>query len=165
MRRSLVLVIALNALAPFALAQGFTSIGQDPPQVADLEGAWTIRVMTSGGFTGQGKGNLTLTSLGDLTCSLPGRACGAKLGLSALQPLTQLLAGADLSKWLALPAVSSLCSDCYTTTVVLARREGGLIRTFRFAWSDVTRAQAPAELVRMTDLAFSLATSTTVEPR
>jgi len=143
---------------PLVVAQNLVTGGEEATlPVPDGDGAWSMRITTSGGFDGRGKGNLTLTSIGELVCSLPGRPCGgAKVSVSALQPLTQLLVSADTSKWVQ-PANLMLCMDCYITSVTFSRWESGTLRVLRFSWNDVTRSSMPTELVRVTDLAFSLA--------
>jgi hypothetical protein len=107
-----------------------------------------------------GKGNVTLTSMGRLQCSLTVRPCPENLTAQTLQPLTQMFAAADTSQWIN-PAssalVSSLCSDCYATRVTFFRRDANQVRVIDFTFNDVTRGKIPFEVLRMTDLVFSLA--------
>jgi hypothetical protein len=146
--------IANTALVFFLAWTGQTFSG--PPQVADTNGSWTIRIQTGGGFTGQGRGSVNLTSEGNLTCLQTSMPCAANLAADKLLPLTQLISSFDVSKWeIPKPQGPALCSDCYTTTVTLARRQDGNLKVSTLSWNDVTRNRAPAELLRIVEMALS----------
>lgn len=154
MRALLTAIVVTLLLAPSAL-----------PRQALAEGTWTIRISTSGGFTGQGRGSLTLTSAGSLTCILPGRGCGTNLTPMAVLTFTQVLASADPSKWSDVAVNTVWCSDCFTTSVVLERVDGGKLQVLRFVWNDVSRGSVPAEVLRLTEMAFSAAVASSKDRR
>ena len=77
----LVLLVAPE-VAPRALSQGQTSSPAGvaapttlPQDLPDVVGAWTLRIVTSGGFSGRGIGNILLTSQGSRTCDPPNALC------------------------------------------------------------------------------------------
>jgi len=160
----------MRILTATLIAMGFCALpcaSQELPfsnsnsiEVPARDGSWTIQIVTTGGFDGRGRGSVTLNSFGKLLCSLTVRACPETLTAKVMQPLTQMFAAADASQWIN-PGSSaifvSLCNDCYVTRVTFSRREANLVQVVTFTWNDVTRGSIPPEVLRMTDLAFSLA--------
>ena len=124
-----------------------------PLSVADGEGAWSIRVLTSGGLTGRGAGNATLTSTGSLN--------GNPLTKEKIEPLMQLVAAFDTSKWPKSAApqgpvpTPSFCMDCIKTQVTLVRREGGSLKVFSHSWDDITKSNAPPDVVRLAEMVLT----------
>jgi hypothetical protein len=162
MRR--ILTIALTALCfcvvPRSFSQDLSSSNPNFLEVPAGDGNWTIQIVTTGGFDGRGKGNVTVSSFGKLLCSLTVRSCPDSLTTKTLQPLTQMLAAANPASWNNpgdSAILAALCNDCYTTRVILSRREAGQLQVVSFTWNDVTRNNIPSDVLRMTDLAFSLA--------
>jgi hypothetical protein len=145
-----------TAFAPFA-AQVLTPPADESLPIPDGDGAWSFRVQTTGGFDGQGRGNVTLSSIGDLTCTLRGRSCGAKVTPGVLQSFLQVLGSVEGSMWATPAAILAPCSDCYITTVTFSRREAGNVQVVRLTWNDVMRGRMPPEVIRLTDMAFSFA--------
>jgi hypothetical protein len=148
------LLIVVLASAGFSTAQ--TLSNEPPPAVPDGNGAWTIRISTSGGFTGRGRGGVTLTSQGDLTCLQTSHPCENKLVADRLRPVAQLISSLDPSKWGNATAQENMvCNDCYTTTMTLARREGGKVTLTTLSWNDVTQRRVPPDVLRLVDMALS----------
>jgi len=126
------------------------------PSLPEAEGSWTIVITTGGGFTGEGRGSATVTSSGMRSCLLPAGTCSPLLSDEQLAPLKQFAASFDSSAWLSPTAASmSICSDCYTTTATLTRRESGLAKSYSFTWSIANPKEVPPELARLADLALS----------
>ena len=120
----------------------------DPPAGA---GAWSLRVHTAGGFTGQGVGSITISSDGQLACGPA--PCATPIAKPRLDPVSRTLVSIVDSAWIRRPP-SSICRDCIETTIVLKRREGDIVRIFVASWDD---DQAPApELRELRRLAFEL---------
>jgi len=154
MRIALITVV-VAALASSALIGGQTPPAEESLSVPDGDGAWTIRITTGGGFTGRGRGNVTLTSQGTLTCLQTLRPCDNKLVDDKLRPIAQLVSSFDPSKWASeRPASNSLCNDCYTTTVTFARREGGKLKVATLSWDDTTQSKMPPDLVKIAETAL-----------
>ena len=114
-----------------------------PAVLPEGDGSWAVHVITSGGFAGGGRGNATIISDGNVSCSpQPGR-CRDKQPGAALTPLSQLVAAAEPSKWKG--SALGTCNDCFVTMLVLERREGGSVKTYSVYWDDTTAAFAPPE--------------------
>jgi hypothetical protein len=79
MHRTMLITVFIGVLASALVIGGQTVNRDSPPSVPDGDGAWTIRITTDGGFTGRGRGNVTLTSQGELTCLQTQRPCINKL--------------------------------------------------------------------------------------
>lgn len=154
MRIALIKVAAATLLSS-ALIAGQTPSPEAALSVPDGEGAWTIRITTGGGFTGRGRGNVTLTSQGNLACLQTLRPCDSKLVDDKLRPIAQLVSSFDPSKWDSTPAGNSFCNDCYTTTVTFARRDGGKLKVARLSWDDMTQSKVPPDMVKIVEMALS----------
>jgi hypothetical protein len=154
--RTALTTLLLAVLASTGFSTGQTRSLGPPPAVSDGDGAWTIRISTGGGFTGRGRGSVTLTSQGDLTCLETLRPCESKLVGDRLRPITQLVSSFNPSKWGSVPPQENMvCSDCYTTTMTLARRESGKVTIATLSWNDVTQGKVPANVLRLAEMALS----------
>ena len=114
----------------FRLAQ-VVEAPQPPDPPADAA-AWSLTIHTTGGFTGQGVGSVTLVSDGALRCP---SGCAAQVAASQLRSVSTTLASIVDAAWIR-KTPSSLCRDCVQTTVVLKRREGDAVRTYVASWDD-----------------------------
>ena len=115
------------------------------------EGAWVIRIETSGGFTGRGSGSFTASSAGDVLCVSAG-ACPPRLVPEAQQSIGRLVAGIPLSAEVSprVPAVNAgICNDCVATTMTVQRRGGDGERTVSFRWDESTQGTVPGEVLRL----------------
>ena len=112
--------------------------------------SWAVQIITRGGIAGKGKGDLTITSQGNLFWNEIKNQCNVKLRDDVLQVLTQMAFSADASKWVWRP--SRVCSDCYVTAIVLQRREGdGIGRTYIAYWDDATAGKISEGLRKVYD--------------
>ena len=135
-----------------------------PPAFADAlqpvelpagEGSWVIQVITRGGLTGGGRGDLTITSQGSVSCQPAEAACGKKLSGEALQPLSQLVILTQPSRWS--ESTLGVCHDCYMTLLALHRREaGGEKRMWIAYWDETTQRRVPAKVMRIYEAAVAL---------
>jgi hypothetical protein len=107
----------------------------EPPEPPPGANAWSLRVHTSGGFTGRGVGSVMISSDGQLGCGPA--PCATPVVTALLEPvgkaITSAVAGAV---WASQQPLSTLCSDCIRTTIVLKRREGDVVRLYRASWDD-----------------------------
>lgn len=113
------------------------------------ENAWGVQILSRGGFTGAGRGDLTLTSEGRLTWSAADGSCGRTLSANLTQHLGSLILafndGAGFN-----PPKPGECLDCYISDFVIQRREAeGVIKTFRLVWDDSTGAQVQANVSKI----------------
>jgi len=131
-------------------------LAQNPPlpslNLPEGEGSWVMRITTSGGFTGQGRGDATLTSLGERNCSQSSVNCSSQLTGEKLQSLKDTALRLEPGKWM---TVVSYCNDCFITTVVFLRRENGSEKSYSVTWSDANKTGVPTELVRIVESALT----------
>ena len=123
------------------------------------EGAWVVRIETSGGFTGRGSGSFTASSAGELLCT-SAEACLSRLVPEAQQSIGRLVAGIPVSRDASprSPVVNSgICSDCVTTTMTVQRRNGDAERTIQFGWDESTVGSIPGEVLRLHSAVIALA--------
>jgi hypothetical protein len=137
---------------PPALLRALTRV-----ELPEGKDAWVVQVVTSGGFTGRGRGDVTLTSAGVVTCSpavvVP---CADKLSPASLESLSKLIASANPKKWQDRPG--GACSDCYGTLLVLQRRDAkGRCESYKVYFDDTTLALMPEEVRQIYARAFDLA--------
>ena len=113
-----------------AAAEQEAPMPPDPPADA---GAWSLHVHTTGGFTGQGVGSITISSDGQLACGPA--TCATPIARLQLDPVSRTLASIMDAAWIRRPP-SSVCRDCIRTRVVLKRREGDEVRVLTASWDD-----------------------------
>jgi hypothetical protein len=121
-----------------------------PPEPPAGAAAWSLTIHTTGGFTGQGVGSVTLVSDGVLRCP---SGCAAQVAASQLRSVSTTLASIVDAAWIR-KTPSSFCRDCVQTTVVLKRREGDAVRTYIASWDD--SQPATSELRELRRLVFEL---------
>ena len=123
----------------------------EPPDPPSGRNAWSLRVHTTGGFTGQGIGSVTISSNGQVGCG-PAAPCATSMTTASLNAVRMALGSIVEAAWIRSP--TGFCSDCIRTAITLKRREGGVVRTFVATWDD---SQAPAPGLReLRRLAFEL---------
>lgn len=122
----------------------------EPPEPPPGANSWSLRIHTSGGFTGQGVGSVTISSDGQVGCGAA--PCATPGGTTLLERFEKAIVSAVAGPWGTGP--SSICSDCIRTTIVLKRRDGDVVRVYRASWDD---SQPPsAELRELRRLALEL---------
>lgn len=123
----------------------------EPPEPPPGANAWSLRVHTSGGFTGRGAGSVTISSDGRMTCGPA--PCATPDVTTLLDPFGKAIVSAVAGPWKG-PGPSTICSDCIRTTIVMKRRDGDVVRIYRASWDD-SQAVAP-ELRELRRLALEL---------
>ena len=122
----------------------------EPPEPPPGANAWSLRMHTSGGFTGQGVGSMTISSDGQVGCGPA--PCAMPGGTTLLERFEKAIVSSVAGPWG--PGPSSICSDCIRTTIVLKRRDGDVVRMYRASWDD--SRPPPAELRELQRLALEL---------
>jgi hypothetical protein len=121
--------------------------------------AWVVQVVIGGGFTGAGKGSVTVSSDGSVTCSpnvTPPAACDGGLTPELLKSLAESVREAKPEKWRDFGQGG--CFDCYATTLALRRRgKGGAVQVFYAYWDDVNAGALPADVRRIYENAMKVA--------
>jgi len=112
--------------------------------------SWAVQVISRGGITGTGRGDLTITSHGHLVWNAVENQCNVKLPDDVLQMLTQTAFSANPSGWVG--STASVCADCYVSAIALQRRESdGIGRTYIAYWDDTTAGSISGELRKVYD--------------
>ena len=141
-------------VATVFLALAVTSAMAQPPDAPEPPpgaNSWSLRIHTTGGFTGMGVGSVTISSDGQMACGPA--PCATPIAATMLQPVITVVASVVNGPWI-LQTPSGLCRDCVQTTITLKRRDGDLVQVYRASWDD---SQPPsAELRELRRLAFEL---------
>jgi hypothetical protein len=129
----------------------------EPAKLPEGKDAWVVQVVTRGGFTGRGRGDITLKSDGAVSCGpTVFDPCAATLSPASLESLSKLVSAANPLQWKERPG--GLCSDCYVSLVALQRRDAkGRGKSYLVYFDDTTLARMPEEVRRMYARAFELA--------
>jgi hypothetical protein len=123
-------------------------------ELSPKENSWAVQIMSRGGIIGIGRGDLVITSQGNLVWNGVENRCNAKLGDDVLQTLTQTVFSASASGWGR--KTGGFCADCYMSAIVLQRREAdGVERAYVAYWDDATAALIPADLRKVYDTFMS----------
>jgi len=138
-------VAAAETPAPKAAAPAARAAQSLLPSAA---GAWLLVLDTWGGFTGHGKGGVTIASDGKVFAHRLGRRankdCRTRLTEVELQALTQAVTAALPSAWSARyePAKEKACCDRFTWSLRLHQRAAdGAERIARTGWHDASEGR------------------------
>jgi len=146
------MTVALVAFLSLAGSAAGQSSGDLPPvfmgsvqaiSLPDGDGAWVLQVISRGGLTGRGAGDVVVisdgrvTRLGVGTESMRPEALGSLRDRIERTPAAVWRLGSRLGK----------CNDCVSTLVVLTVREhGGIVRTYSSFWDSTTLAGIPDDV-------------------
>ena len=118
----------------------------------EAAGSWTIRVTTSGGFTGRGRGGVRVSSEGKLEAgktAFPGtvpRSCEYQLSAEELTGIAASVAASKPDGWGA-AGQKGAAPDAFGYRLELRQGE----RTHDATWYDNTRESLPADLKQLYD--------------
>lgn len=116
-----------------------------PPELPPHDGAWAVQLVSRGGLLGTGRGDLTVTSDGEVIVMRARGSCSDKTSADITRRIDAAIAAARPSEW-ASPA-GSYCHDCYLTALILSRREvDGAVRSYSAYWDDSTAANLPPDV-------------------
>jgi hypothetical protein len=158
--RTLVNLIVVAAVT-IGSAAAQSALGELPPVFMgtvkpvvppDVAGAWTLQVITRGGFTGRGADDVVVVSDGSLR-----RTSGiTPMRPEVLMPLAQRIRVTSPSLWTVGSRLGT-CNDCFATLVVLTLRDrDGALQTYTAFWDATTRARIPTDVLQIHDLALSI---------
>jgi len=112
------------------------------------ENAWAVHITSTGGISGTGRGNITLTSDGQLLRYGPAGSCSIKLSEEALESLTKTIFAATGSYNSDGLLETLICPDCYVTAMVVTRRRAARDEaTIAVGWTDATEARVAADVL------------------
>jgi hypothetical protein len=142
-------IVAILSLASSAEGQ---SSGDLPPvfmgslhaiPLPDGDGAWVLQVISRGGFTGRGAGDVVVISDGRVRRP---RGGAESLRAEAIGSLRERIERTPPGLW-TLGSRLSKCNDCVATLVVLTVRErGGFVHTYSSYWDATTLAGIPDDV-------------------
>jgi hypothetical protein len=151
-------VVALLSLGGSATAQ---SSGDLPPvfmgsvhaiPLPDGDGAWVLQVISRGGLTGRGAGDVIVISDGRVA-RLNGDTA---VQLERLGPLAQRIRRTSASQW-TVGSRLSRCNDCVATLIVLTVRErDGVVHTYWSFWDSATLAGIPEDVRQIHESALKI---------
>jgi hypothetical protein len=132
-----VLIAGAGSAAAQPLPERFSRAVAEVP-VPTRAGAWVLQVITVGGFTGRGTEPVTLTS--------------EQVDLASLHDAVRQAPRWDWSG----SGFSSMCSDCYSTLLLLTwRDETDTLRRHLAYWDPTTRARLAKEVTGLYDMAVA----------
>jgi hypothetical protein len=111
--------------------------------------AWAVQIVTTGGFTGKGRGNLTLTSDGTLLRDGPNGSCSMKLPDETMKALTETVFAASAINNAEELMAKYVCADCIVTAMVVTRRKTGGDETLTASWDDATQEKVAADMLNI----------------
>ena len=114
------------------------------------QNAWVVRIVTTGGFTGRGAGNVTASSAGPVLCTLVA-SCPDRLVPETNRALSQLVASLRLPEPLdsQTPVAAGICADCVTTIMTVQRRNSAGEQSVRYTWDVSTARTIPDDALRL----------------
>ncbi len=108
------------------------------------KGGWEVRIVSRGGFSGMGRGDIIVESSGRVICANVEGACRDAISGEPLRALAAFVKNAQATEWGA-PKLG-YCSDCFSTMLILKRREeNGELKTLLSYWDDTTWGEVHAK--------------------
>ena len=158
MRRQLTLMLIWSCLAAgTSLSRQATETPVNLALPAG-NGAWVIRILTSGGFSGTGNGDTAVSSSGQIVCT-PENACPKRFEVRSIQLLIDKIAEMAASPVTGNRAViaPSACNDCLTRRVTVVWRDAMAVEhSYSVSWDEVTGAIVPPEVIQIYEAVTAL---------
>jgi len=121
----------------------------------DGDNAWAVQIVSRGGLTGKGRGDLTLASDGRLYWNGADGGCSRKLNDETLATLGKVVLAADAPP--SSTERSGMCGDCYVTAMYLQQRTAsGVVRASTAIWDEVSQAKIHADLITIYESLMAL---------
>ena len=156
-QKSLFFLACVSAVCAFLMAprvsgqvtEGFLQT------LPESDGAWALRIVTTGGLDGRGRGTADINSTGTLLCVVP-QVCRQQVAVEMLSSFNRFAQQLNLADWTATaPSNIALCNDCYFTQVIFARRKNGKVEIGNFFWNTLTQHSVAPELFEVVELALA----------
>jgi hypothetical protein len=161
--RVLALAVALAACAVAPSAAQLTRSATRQPPLAGTGPAFVLDLDSSGGFTGRGRGGLTITSDGSTRASRSLAAdrsssdCQAKLSDADLERVKHAIAAATQQPWPSkVVPEDDGCCDRMSWTLRVQLRDNDKARTFSTSWFDTNERRMTKELAALREVAVGL---------
>jgi hypothetical protein len=156
------LILAFSVLG--CAQNSLSSSMADPPKVDLPEGqdAWAVRVIRSGGLTGETFRDITINSTGQLTIDSKQGKQEILISSDDLMKLGHMVLSGKFSKWTDRGHDAAGCYDCYTTALTVRRRERkGKERTYSGTWVPTTVGSVPEDFVSIVQQVLQIWEQTT----
>ena len=119
------------------------------------DNAWVVEITSTGGFTGNGGGDIAVSSAGQLRCNTPGMKCPKDFDGSSLVPLVDAVPFGRQT--VSVPPWGAICNDCIDRTIFIRRRNAaGMVQVYSASWNDLTASQIPRGVLRLYDYVLRL---------
>ena len=176
--KTLILILLLSTVLPAQGGQsaprpasGKKAAAQVRPPGRGKVTAWRLKLTSSGGISGRGGGEVTITSRGEVVAGRPalggqlGPSCEGKLRPAQLRALGQAVLSARPAAWRPRyvdPQNPDGCCDQfnYQLELELSGPAGAPPQTYTTGWHDESRKLLPKELGQMVRAAMSAHQST-----
>ncbi len=152
-----ILISCLSLLLLFAgPCTTSTAPGQEP---VTPKGPWSLKLTTSGGFAGIGRGNLSIESDGKFEYEQPTspqqvrKGCKGTMYPSHLSPISEAVAQAKPEAWNR-PDLDVAAPDAFRYKLEL--RFGSAAQPTIVQWYDNTSGKLPPDLKRLSDLLLQI---------
>jgi hypothetical protein len=120
----------------------------------DGDGAWVLQIVSRGGLTGRGMGDMVVVSDGRVR--RPSASGMESIGRDAIGSLAQRIRRTTSAQW-TVGSRLSRCNDCVATLVMLTVRErDGIVRTYTSFWDAATMAGIPEDVRSIHQVAVNL---------
>lgn len=134
-----------------------TGIVVQPITLPPGDNVWSVQIVSRGGLTGSGKGDLTLSSDGMLIWSSTEGSCSSKLSEEVVKGLEKVVLDANPSAFSNVRSATGVCADCYQTAMVVQHRTSSeAIRVSSASWEDVSQDKVPAEVMKIYESLMAL---------
>jgi len=120
------------------------------------DGAWVLQIVSRGGLTGRGTGDILVISDGRVRG--PSASGMESIGRDAISSLARRIRRTTPAQW-TVGSRLSRCNDCVATLVMLTVRErDGIVRTYTSFWDAATMAGIPEDVRSIHQVALTLST-------
>jgi hypothetical protein len=125
-----------------------SSVRLEPISLPSGDNAWAVQIVSRGGIDGKGRGDVTLTSDGNLTWNGPDGSCNRTLPGETMSALTKVVLAVEAPAYLTGIPAASVCGDCYVTGMIIQQRSvSGAVRVSSGIWDDFRQAKVTAGMI------------------
>ena len=129
--------------------------GSCGPETVTQKGPWSLKLTTSGGFAGVGRGKLSVDSKGTMSYEAPARpneirtSCTGTLYNDKLRPISDAVAQANPKEWNS-PELNVAAPDAFGYKLELLM--GSDLAPDTVQWYDNTKDKLPPDLKRLSEV-------------
>jgi hypothetical protein len=120
------------------------------------DNAWAVQIVSRGGFSGSGRGDITLSSDGLLLWNGVDGSCSRRLTDETMPAIAKVVLDADPSAFSSVGSPAGMCADCYVTAMVVQRRSASTVQVSSASWDDASREKVPADVMSIYEALMAL---------